>query len=121
MHCLLNIFLRFGAILQMAPKRTVQTIRGQPGKTRRRVPAAAAGSAVAASDATGPDADIGSTASELELNIKFTDWPNATKTKEKRTWGGWTLALIGAAIGTNEPSIAPTTLAKPPKKPVSID
>ena len=22
-------------------------------------------------------------ASELELNIKFTDWPNATKTKEK--------------------------------------
>ena len=73
-------------------------------------------------------------ASELQLNIKFTDWSNATKTKEKRTkrdgtwrrmtggggstlstvsWGGWTLALIGAVIGTNEPSIAPTTLAKP--------
>ena len=27
--------------------------------------------------------------------------------------GGWTLALIGVMIGTNEPSIAPTTLAKP--------
>ena len=27
--------------------------------------------------------------------------------------GGWTLALIGAVIGTNEPSIAPITLAKP--------
>ncbi len=24
-------------------------------------------------------------ASELEMDIKFTDWPNATKTKEKRT------------------------------------
>ena len=29
------------------------------------------------------------------------------------SWGGWTLALIGAVIGTNEPSIAPITLAKP--------
>ena len=26
--------------------------------------------------------------------------------------GGWTLALLGAMIGTNEPSIAPTTVAK---------
>ena len=29
------------------------------------------------------------------------------------SWGGWTLALLGSMIGTNEPSIAPTTLAKP--------
>ena len=29
------------------------------------------------------------------------------------SWGGWTLALIDVMIGTNEPSIAPTTLAKP--------
>ena len=48
---------------------TVQTIRGQPRKTRRRAaPAAAAGSAEATSDTPtrtdgiGPDADIGSTA-----------------------------------------------------------
>ena len=36
------------------------------------------------------------------------------KTNEERwhvtpySWGGWTLALIGAMIGTNELSIAPT-------------
>ena len=36
------------------------------------------------------------------------------KTNEERRhvtlyyWGGWTLALIGAMIGTNELSIAPT-------------
>ena len=41
----------------------MQTIRGQPRKTRRRATAAASGSAVAASDATGPDADIGSSGS----------------------------------------------------------
>ncbi len=29
------------------------------------------------------------------------------------SWGGWTLALLGSIIDTNEPSIAPTTLAKP--------
>ena len=29
------------------------------------------------------------------------------------SWGGWTLALIGAVIGTNEPSIVPISLAKP--------
>ena len=29
------------------------------------------------------------------------------------SWGRWTLALLGSMIGTNEPSIAPTTLAKP--------
>ena len=54
----------------MAPKRILQSIRGQPRKTRRRVaPAAAAGSAVATSDtptapddSIGPDADTGSTA-----------------------------------------------------------
>ena len=70
MHCLLNTFLRFGAIFQMAPKRIMQTIRGQPRKTRRRVaPSAAAGSAVATSDtptglddSIGPDAGTGSTA-----------------------------------------------------------
>ena len=28
-------------------------------------------------------------ASELELNIKFTDWPNATKTKEKANEEKW--------------------------------
>ena len=42
------------------------------------------------------------------------------------SWGGWTLALIDVMIGTNEPSIAPTTLAKPanalgPKPFISID
>ena len=71
------------------------------------------------------------------MDIKFTDWPNATKNKRKTneerwhvtpfdgggegggstlstvSWGGWTLALIDVMIGTNEPSIAPTTLAKP--------
>ena len=26
------------------------------------------------------------------------------------SWGVWTLALLGCMIGTNEPSIAPTTL-----------
>ena len=74
-----------------------------------------------------------SNAPELELNIKCTDWPNATKqnkTNEERwhvtpydggggstlstvSWGGWTLTLIGVMIGTDEPPIAPTTLAKP--------
>ena len=29
------------------------------------------------------------------------------------SWGRWTLALIDVMIGTNEPSIVPTTLAKP--------
>ena len=29
------------------------------------------------------------------------------------SWGGWTLALLGAMFGTNEPSIAPSNLAKP--------
>ena len=77
-------------------------------------------------------------ASELELDIKFTDRlaecnTNKRKTNEERwhvmpfdgggggstlstvSWGGWTLALIDVIIGTNEPSIAPTTLAKPHK------
>ena len=30
------------------------------------------------------------------------------------SWGGWTLALVDVMIGTTEPSIAITTLAKPP-------
>ena len=29
------------------------------------------------------------------------------------SWGGWTLALVDVMIGTTEPSIAITTLAKP--------
>ena len=71
---LLNIFLRFGAILQMAPKRSVRVLRGQPRKTRRQ---ATSGASVASNDATGPygigpDVDIGSTASTPESTIAET-------------------------------------------------
>ena len=67
---LLTIPLRFGAILQMAPKRSVQVTREQLRKTRRRA-STAAGASAATNDATGPDGvgpdvDIGASVSTPE-------------------------------------------------------
>ena len=46
---------------------------------------------------------------DLELKVLLVIGP----TVSTDSTGGWALALLGALIGTNEPSIAPTTLGKP--------